>query len=121
MSGFAYRITDGHAERVDLHVALEGTPELLWVHLETTDERAQTWFTQRAELAEYVVDALTASESRPRCEAFDKGAFLNLRGRSQETLTTSDPLASIRIWAIKGRVFSAARKPLVAAVFDPSA
>ncbi len=114
MSGFAYSIANGHAERVDLHVALDGAPQLLWVHLETTDERAQTWFAQRAELPEYVVDALTASESRPRCEAFDKGAFLNLRGRSEETLTASDPLASIRIWAIRGRVFSASRAPLVA-------
>ena len=114
MSGFAYHINDGRAERVDLHQALTGQPQLIWVHLTTTDERAQTWFRDRAHLSDYVVDALTAFETRPRCEAFDKGALLNMRGRSDMELSASDPLTSIRIWAVKGHVFSATRRPLVA-------
>jgi zinc transporter len=114
MTGFAYRIIDCQAERVDLSEALEGEPQMVWAHLATTDERAQAWFRDHAGLSDYVVEALTAFETRPRCEAFDRGALLNLRGRSDVELSASDPLASIRLWAVKGHVFSATRRPLAA-------
>ena len=114
MSGFGYRITGGKAERVELKQALTGDAELTWVHLSTTNEHAQAWLRDEARLDGYVVDALTADETRPRCEKFEHGALLNLRGRSKEELSSSDPLASVRIWGTKGRVFSVTRKPLVA-------
>jgi len=115
VSGFGYHIAaDGRATRVDVREALGGDAPLAWVHLSTTAEHAQGWLRDEAGLAEYVVDALTAAETRPRCEAFDHGAFLNLRGRSSEELPGSDPLASLRIWGVKGRVFSVTRKDLVA-------
>ncbi|MES3099741.1 CorA family divalent cation transporter [Sphingomonas faeni] len=114
MSGFAFRIVDGEATRVDVKEALGSTADLVWVHLSTTAEHAQTWLRDEAKLLDYVVDALTATETRPRCEAVGDGAFLNLRGRSKEELDTSDMLASVRIWAVKGRVFSVTRKPLIA-------
>ena len=114
MSGFGYRITGGKAEKVSIKTALGCTADLVWAHLSTNDERAQTWLKGEAQLNEYVVDALTAAETRPRCEAFDHGALLNLRGRSSEEMSSSDPLASVRIWAIKGRVFSVSRRDLIA-------
>ena len=114
MSGFGFRITDGKATRVDVKEALDCTADLVWVHLATTAEHGQAWLRDDAKLPEYVVDALTATETRPRCEAIGDGAFLNLRGRSEEDLDTSDLLASVRIWAVKGRVFSVTRKPLIA-------
>ncbi|KQM53298.1 magnesium transporter CorA [Sphingomonas sp. Leaf208] len=114
MSGFAFRIVDGKATRVDVKEALTCTADLVWVHLSTTAEHAQAWLRDEAKLLDYVIDALTATETRPRCEAVGDGAFLNLRGRSKEELDTSDLLASVRIWAVKGRVFSVTRKPLIA-------
>ncbi len=114
MSGFAFRIVDGEATRVDVKEALDYTTDLVWVHLSTTAEHAQTWLRDEAKLLDYVVDALTATETRPRCEAVGDGAFLNLRGRSKEELDTSDMLASVRIWAVRGRVYSVTRKPLIA-------
>ena len=115
MSGFGYRINDTHAERVDVKAALDGEAELAWVHLSTNDERAQAWLTERAGLDRYVVDALTATETRPRCEQFGDGALVNLRGRSDEALEAqSDLLASVRIWAVKGHVYSVTRKHMIA-------
>jgi zinc transporter len=114
MSGFGYRITDGKAERVSVKDALTCHADLVWVHLSTTEKEAQKWLREEAKLNDYVVDALTATETRPRCEQFGHGALLNLRGRSTEPATTGDPLASVRVWAIKGRVFSVTRKPLYA-------
>ena len=115
MSGFGYRINGGKGEQVEVSTALTcEADELVWVHLTTTAEEAQHWLADEAKLSPYVVEALTATETRPRCEQFDRGALVNLRGRSDEELSESDPLASVRIWAIKGRVFSVTAKHLVA-------
>jgi zinc transporter len=113
MSGFGYRITGGKATRVEVKEALSCTADFVWVHLNSNEEQAQTWLRDRAQLDDYVVDALTATETRPRCEAFENGALLNLRGRSSEELSSGDPLASVRIWAIRGRVYSVTRRPLI--------
>lgn len=118
MSGFAYRIADGPnglaAEKIAIKAACSATGDLVWVHLTTTAEEAKTWLSETARLPDYVVDALITTESRPRCDALGAGAFLNLRGRSSEEMTTSDPLASVRIWAEAGRVISVTRRALTA-------
>lgn len=114
MSGFGYRITGDKAERVAVKEALHCTADLVWVHLSSNEAEAQKWLRDEAKLSIYVVDALTAMETRPRCEAFDDGALVNLRGRSREAVEVSDLLGSVRIWAIKGRVYSVTRKPLYA-------
>ena len=112
MSGFGYRINGDKAERVAVKEALHCTADLVWVHLSSNEAEAQAWLRDDAKLSAYVVDALTAMETRPRCEAFDDGALVNLRGRSRETLDVADLLGSVRIWGIKGRVYSVTRKPL---------
>jgi len=114
MSGFAYRVDKGHAERVAIEGALTCGAALVWVHLSTNNEEAQAWLTDEARLPDHIVEPLTATETRPRCDALGDGAFLNLRGSASEAMTASDPLASVRIWAQAGRVISVTRKPLVA-------
>lgn len=114
MGGFAFHVADGRAIEVPVEDALGGDAPLTWVHLASNDADAQAWLADTAKLGEYVVDALTATESRPRCEKLGHGAFLNLRGRSKVEIDSADLLASVRIWAEKGRVFSVTRKPLFA-------
>ncbi|MGE7205849.1 zinc transporter ZntB [Sphingomonas sp. NPDC019816] len=114
MTGFAYRIDKGQVEPIGVREAVSVEARLVWVHLETNDAVAQRWLRDSAHLPDYVVDALTATETRPRCEAVGEGAFLNLRGRSSEPLDGSDMLASVRIWAAKGRIYSVTRRPLLA-------
>ena len=114
MSGFAYRVREGKAERLEIKQALACDAELVWVHLTTNNEHAVAWLIDEAKAPDYIVDSLTATETRPRCDALGEGAFLNLRGRSSEAMTSSDPLASVRIWAMAGRVISVTRRPLTA-------
>jgi len=114
MSGCGYRVRDGKAERVAIDEAVQSAAELVWVHLTTNEQEAQRWLRDQARLNDYVVEALTATETRPRCDGFDDGALINLRGRSSEEMTSTDPLASVRIWATSGRVISVTRRPLVA-------
>jgi zinc transporter len=112
MSGFAYVVRGGKAEEAPLKQALAQDAELVWIHLTTNDERAKAWLGGEAGLSPYVTEALTAVETRPRCDAVGEGAVINLRGLSSEELAASDPLASIRMYALHGRVFSVTRKRL---------
>ena len=115
MSGFAYRVAaDGQVASVPVKGAMDGDAPFVWIHLSTNAEHAQAWLRDEADLPPFVVDALTAAETRPRAERMEDGAFVNLRGRTDEELDSSDMLASIRIWASKGRVVSVSRKHLVA-------
>jgi zinc transporter len=117
MSGFAYRVDGGSTTEVALKQAPGMAGSLVWIHLNSNDAEAQAWLTEHAALPRFVVDALTATETRPRCDAAGDGALINLRGLSSEALGTADPLASVRIHAGKGRVISVTRKHLTA--IDP--
>jgi zinc transporter len=114
MSGCAFHIVQGKATAVPIAAALDACSGLIWVHLPRNDEEAGRWLREDAKLDDYVIDAMTATETRPRCEAVGDGAFLNLRGRSRVELDSSDLLASVRIWAERGRVFSMTRTPMYA-------
>ncbi|AQR74503.1 zinc transporter ZntB [Sphingomonas sp. LM7] len=114
MSGFAYVVRGGAVESPPLKQALGVRADLVWIHLTTNDERAKAWLGGEAGLSPYVIEALTAAETRPRCDSVGEGAVINLRGLSSEELATSDLLASIRIYALGGCVFSVTRKTLSA-------
>ncbi|MET0246961.1 MAG: zinc transporter ZntB [Sphingomonas sp.] len=114
MSGFAWVVNDGKVQSVDIKQALGQPGELVWVHLTTTDDHAKEWLGGEAQLPPFVIEALTAAETRPRCDAVGDGAVINLRGLSSEAMTASDPLASIRLYAHQDHVFSVTRKPLSA-------
>lgn len=116
MTGFAYRTSAGKARAISAADALAARPAsgFAWVHLDAIDAPEQAWLRDEAKLDEIVVETLTATESRPRCDVFDHGAFLNLRGLTEAETSASDPLASIRIWARKGLVISTSRKTLTA-------
>lgn len=115
MKAYCFRINAGHGTPIDLAAALApGEGDLIWAHLPQIDDETQAWLRDEAKLDDYIVDALTATETRPRCEKIGEGAFVNLRGRSREELDSSDLLASVRIWAQKGRVISVTRKPMIA-------
>ncbi|MBS0478188.1 MAG: zinc transporter ZntB [Proteobacteria bacterium] len=115
MSGFAFQVgAAGKVTKCDVKDALAARNGFVWVHLNTNNEHAQDWLANTAKLDDYLVDALTATETRPRCEQFGDGALINLRGRSEDEMTSSDPLASVRIWAVERRVISVTRKKLSA-------
>jgi zinc transporter len=114
MTDFAYRVRPDDIARVEPAQAIGEECGLVWVHLARKDDETKAWLKAATSLPDYIVESLTATETRPRCDQIGEGALLNLRGRSTETMTMSDPLASVRIWAVDGRVISVARLPLTA-------
>ncbi len=86
----------------------------VWCHIDGRDEAQKQWLEREAGLATSVVQALTAIETRPRCEPIDDGALINLRGLGDTPEDDPDPLVSIRLWAERGRVISVSFRTLAA-------
>lgn len=85
-----------------------------WRHIDGRDEAQRRWLEEASGLSPLVVQALTAIETRPRCEAIDQGALINLRGLGATPGDDPDPLVSIRLWAERGRVISVGYRTIAA-------
>lgn len=112
MSGFAYVVTRSGVRALDAHDAIQPRRGFVWIHLTSRDEEVQAWLRDVAKLDRFTVEALTALETRPRCDQINGGAVLNLRGMTHAAMRSSDPLASIRLYAEGDRVISVTRLPL---------
>ncbi len=112
MSGFAYQVADGVTHPLDPHEAIGARGGFVWIHLTSRNEEVQAWLRDVAKLDHFTIDALTALETRPRCDPIDGAAVLNLRGMTHAAMASSDPLASIRLRADGARVISVTRLPL---------
>lgn len=111
MSGFAFVVRDGRAEEIGLDTAPSAHGDLVWMHLLTTNNEARDWLRDQAHLSYNIADMLTAAETRPRCDpAPGGGVVINMRGLTSDAVEPSDPLASVRIYAKNGCVYSVTRK-----------
>src|SRR6476619_4612215 len=109
-------VFDGQtAKRVsrDEAAAAVGNTHLVWVHLPGSHADTAGWLEAQG-LSEIVVSALTATETRPRTEAFDDGALINLRGPLVSEADHPDLLGSVRLWVSNKHVFSVALTDLEA-------
>ncbi|MBZ0217006.1 MAG: zinc transporter ZntB [Fimbriimonadaceae bacterium] len=91
-----------------------GTPsEFLWVHLNRGAPEAISWL-KKSGIDHFILSALTAEETRPRCTVHGDGAILNLRGINLNPGAEPEDMISIRIWIEKKRVISVGMRPLMA-------
>jgi zinc transporter len=88
-------------------------PGFVWLHSEGAEE-ADMAILRGQDIPDIAAAALVASETRPRCDRWENGALLNLRGQAAEDMDDSDRLVSIRLWATEGRVNSVTRRRLAA-------
>lgn len=70
----------------------------LWVHLDRTKERAQTWLRGESGIDPVAVESLLAEETRPRAEEFASGLLVILRGINLNPGAEPDELIAIRMW-----------------------
>jgi zinc transporter len=109
VSGFAFVVTRSGVRETTPEEAVRVRRGFVWIHLTNRDDHVQAWLRDTAGLEPFVIDALTALETRPRCDQVDGGAVLNLRGKTQAAMEASDPLASVRLFAEGDRVISVTR------------
>jgi len=98
-------------ERVSSWSAKEG---LIWVHLDCAHENTEMWLRETSQLDTYVIDGLLAKESRPRCDHYDDGTLLILRGVNLNPGADPEDMVSIRIWVDGHRVISTRMRRLMA-------
>ena len=111
MNHFAIELrADGKGHDVDAEAACARRPEparFVWVHLDGNAADTVEWLRAHAGVPTAVILALTAIETRPRCQAIGDGALVNLRGPAEDdTLDADDRLVSIRVWVEAGRAIS---------------
>ena len=115
MSCAAILIEDGAIRRLSPEdaAAYQG-PGFVWIHLEGTEEEDLA-ILRRQGIPDIATNALVATETRPRCDRFDEGALINIRGPAADESAGTDRLVSVRLWARQGKVNSVTRHKLAAA------
>jgi zinc transporter len=108
---------DGKGHEVDAAEACakrESPAIFVWVHLDGREQDTLQWLKQHGGMPITVIYALTAMETRPRSEAIDHGALINLRGPSADDgKNGEDRLVSIRVWVEQGRAITVSFHPLL--------
>lgn len=104
----------GATIRTDAEFGAQAAPgRLLWQHLRRDDPRA-AGLLAGAGLDSFVVEALTAEETRPRCTVHGAGVVLNLRGVNLNPGAEPEDMVSVRFWLEAGRIFGVSVRPLQA-------
>ena len=111
MHRFAVELKDdgkGHEVDPALACADRETPaRFVWIHLDGREQETLGWLQEHAGVPVTVVYALTATETRPRSEAIEQGALINLRGPTiAPEPDDQDDLVSIRAWVEHGRAIT---------------
>ncbi|MFZ4745500.1 MAG: zinc transporter ZntB [Sphingomonas sp.] len=116
MTARSYIVANNAARAVtrDEATAALGTGGFVWVHFDDCDTETEEWLSGPGKLVDLIVSALVATETRPRMDAIDGGALVNLRGPDADIATNPDMLSSIRMWVAKGCVFTVTRRDLAA-------
>lgn len=88
------------------------TGKLIWLHLDRTHGDARDILHQVATINEEAENRLFAETTRPRCEPFDKGYLINLRGVNINPGTDPVDMISARIWIDDNVIVSLRRQPM---------
>ncbi len=89
-----------------------------WIHLDLNHPDTQHWLEKEISyLDPFIVDSLTAEETRPRITEIGDGALVILRGVNLHEGADPTDMISIRLWIDQHRVISAQKRQLKA-VYD---
>jgi len=96
---------DGTAKVPD-DAALTGPGTYRWWHYDLSDPDLADWATNR--LPAIPAGALLQPETRPRCDLYEEGLILNLRGINLNAGQHADQMVSVRMW-VEGNVIITVR------------
>ena len=115
MKGWAIALgPDGKGHAIEPAAACANAPSraaFTWVHLDGNADETLAWLKAHGGMPAPVIHALTAMETRPRCDAIEDGALVNLRGLAEGD-APDDRLVSIRAWVEEGRAVTVGFRPL---------
>ncbi len=85
----------------------------LWVHLNYTATKAQTWLKKSSGLDRFSVRAMLTTETRPRSIINPNGLLVILRGVNLNPGQDPEDMISVRIWLDENRIITAGRQALL--------
>ena len=86
----------------------------LWLHLDRTASDARDWLNRAGGFDPAVVEALLASETRPRCVGVGDGLLLALRGVNLNPDSDPEDMVALRIWVNRRGMVSVRGRHLMA-------
>lgn len=88
--------------------------DILWMHLNYTEEKTQQWVRNRSGLDPLIIEALLAEDTRPRCLSHQDGLLVILRGVNLNPGADADDMVSIRVWLEPGRIITIRHRRIMA-------
>ncbi|MBT8365679.1 MAG: zinc transporter ZntB [Deltaproteobacteria bacterium] len=79
---------------------------LIWIHLDSTIDEAQSWLKEKSGLSELTCDSLLDRETRPRTTQTYDGLLVILRGVNCNPGAESDDMVAIRMLFTEKRIIS---------------
>lgn len=100
-----------NGDKSALNLAGQNTPKLaddqtLWQHLDLNDRLSLEWLETVANVDSIILNALTATETRPRSFSHKQGLMVVLRGVNMNPGNDAEDMISIRLWIEKSRIIS---------------
>ena len=86
---------------------------LLWLHFDVVERPPRKWLRSALGLEPFVVDALSADETRPRSLNVGDGLLAVLRGVNMNPGEDPEDMVSIRLWIERDRIVSTRRRKLL--------
>lgn len=97
---------------VPTDTALTGPGRYRWWHYDMTDPAFADWVHRH--LPAIPAGALLQTETRPRCDPFNDGLILNLRGINMNEGEDADEMISLRMWVADDVVITVRRRKVFA-------
>ena len=105
-----------HGRSLSWQEVQDWTPDQgnIWVHYDCMHPETASWLQSESSIAPYVVEGLLADETRPRCDSYEDGALIILRGVNLNPDARPEDMVSIRIWADANRIITTRLRRLMA-------
>ena len=91
-----FDISDDGTTTVPEDTQLTGPARYRWWHFDMADPALAPWLAEH--LPEIPAGALLQPETRPRCDEYEDGLILNLRGINLNEGQQADQMVSVRMW-----------------------
>ncbi|MEP4371742.1 MAG: zinc transporter ZntB [Alloalcanivorax venustensis] len=103
----------GGATPISLSEPLPSQGAPLWIHLDYTFDEAYAWLESRLDVPNTVVEALFATDTRPRAADVGGGLLIYLRGVNLAPGARPEDMIAVRLWIRNGLIISTQKRQLL--------
>lgn len=97
-----FDIAEDGTATIPVTTDLTGPARYRWWHFDLADPQLAGWC--QAHLPEIPASALLQPETRPRCDAYESGLIINLRGINLNEGQQTEEMVSVRMWVTDAAV-----------------